>query len=70
MPNQRKDTKRHMGLWLEPEEIEQLKKVASEKGLSVADVIRESFKLYEQQKNTGISTDQSGSGDDRKRGES
>lgn len=55
MPNRRKDTKKHVGLWLEPEEIEALKKAALERGISVADLIREAVIKYEQQKDSSRS---------------
>ena len=50
MPNQRKDTKKHIGLWLEPEEISALKKEAAERKISVADLIRDAIQKYEQKK--------------------
>ena len=58
MPNQRKDTKKHIGLWLEPEEIAALKRVAEERGISVAELIRDSIAKYEQQKNHRGPSDQ------------
>lgn len=64
MPNKRKDSKRHMGVWLEPEEIESVKKLASELDISVADVFRESFQMYEQKKNSSLPTEQRGGGED------
>lgn len=52
MPNKRKDTKRHVGLWLEPEEIEAIKAAALDRGISVAELIREAVTKYEHQKDT------------------
>ena len=52
MPNQRKDTKKHIGLWLEPEEIAALKMAAAAKKVSVADLIRDAIQKYEQKKNS------------------
>jgi len=60
MPNQRKDTKKHVGLWLEPEEISALKEQAKERKISVADLIRDAIQKYEQKKDVGGPGDNQG----------
>lgn len=49
MPNKRKDSKKHVGLWLEPEEIQALKDRALRDGITVAEIIRKAFSKYEQE---------------------
>ena len=65
MPYKRKDSKKHVGLWLEEEEIAALKAAATASGMTVADVIRKAFQKYEQE-NPVVSTGAKRSGTDRK----
>jgi NRPS condensation-like uncharacterized protein len=65
MPNKRKDTKRHLGLWLEPEEVEALKARAKAENATVADIIRAAVLKYEQSKKNVVGpTGSRGNGDD------
>lgn len=40
MPNQRQEDKRKVGVWLSPEEMEALDRVAIEMGLTKSDVLK------------------------------
>jgi len=53
MPNQRKKTKRHVGAWLNPQEIEAVKKTARDKGMTVKELLLWASESYEQKRKVG-----------------